>query len=152
VNCPDCERMLVKRLKAELEQVRKEREWGCVLWDWLREMLPDAGCCVEFDTEDLMRLAEKHGRARKVKSPSKYNYCGKKGRHASESSALGSGKFANMNAYRCPKCRCWHLTRDRQNPIDEATAALFTQNDKLSGGGAADSQQQTERTPRRPLK
>ena len=67
MNCPDCERMLVKRLKAELEQVRKEREWGCVLWDWLREMLPDAGCCVEFDTEDLMRLAEKHGRAGKVK-------------------------------------------------------------------------------------
>jgi hypothetical protein len=44
-----------------------DAEWGRVLWDWLREMLPDAGCCVEFDTEDLMRLAEKHGRARKVK-------------------------------------------------------------------------------------
>ena len=44
-----------------------DAEWGRVLWDWLREMLPDAGCCLEFDTEDLMRLAEKHGRARRVK-------------------------------------------------------------------------------------
>lgn len=41
-------------------------EWGRVLWDWLREMLPDAGFCMEFDTEDLMRLAEKHGRAKRV--------------------------------------------------------------------------------------
>lgn len=44
-----------------------DSEWGRVLWNWLREMLPDAGCCVEFDTEDLMKLAEKHGRAKRVK-------------------------------------------------------------------------------------
>jgi len=44
-----------------------DAEWGRVLWDWLREMLPDAGCILEFDTLDLMRLAEKHGRARRVK-------------------------------------------------------------------------------------
>jgi hypothetical protein len=44
-----------------------DAEWGRALWDWLREMLPDAGCCLEFDTDDLMRLAEKHGRARRVK-------------------------------------------------------------------------------------
>lgn len=43
-----------------------DAEWGRVLWDWLREMLPYSGCCLEIDTEDLMRLAEKHGRARKV--------------------------------------------------------------------------------------
>ena len=44
-----------------------DAEWGHVLWDWLREMLPDAGCCLEFDTEELMKLAEKHGRASRVK-------------------------------------------------------------------------------------
>lgn len=33
----------------------------------MRELLPDAGCCVEFDTDELMRLAQKHGRARRVK-------------------------------------------------------------------------------------
>jgi hypothetical protein len=44
-----------------------DAEWGRVLWDWLREMLPDAGCCLELDTDDLMRLAEKHGRSKRVK-------------------------------------------------------------------------------------
>lgn len=43
-----------------------DAEWGRALWDWLREMLPDAGCCLEFDTDDLMRLAEKHGRAKRI--------------------------------------------------------------------------------------
>ena len=44
-----------------------DAEWGRALWDWLREMLPDAGLFVEFDTEELMQLAEKNGRARRVK-------------------------------------------------------------------------------------
>jgi hypothetical protein len=44
-----------------------DAEWGRALWDWLREMLPDAGCCMEFDTDDLMKLAEKHGRSQRVK-------------------------------------------------------------------------------------
>ena len=43
-----------------------DAEWGRALWDWLREMLPDAGCCIEFDTEDMMKLAQKHGRAKRV--------------------------------------------------------------------------------------
>ncbi len=44
-----------------------DAEWGRVLWKWLRDMLPDAGYCVEFDTEELLNLAKCHGRARKVK-------------------------------------------------------------------------------------
>lgn len=44
-----------------------DAEWGLVLWNWIREMLPDADCYLEIDMEELMKLAEKHGRARKVK-------------------------------------------------------------------------------------
>lgn len=54
-------------LVAENRKLSAENKWGNVLWDWLREMLSDAGCCVEFDTEDLMQLAAKHGKAKKVK-------------------------------------------------------------------------------------
>lgn len=44
-----------------------DAEWGKALWDWIRERLSGGGCFVGFDPEDLMKLAEKHGRARKVR-------------------------------------------------------------------------------------
>lgn len=44
-----------------------DAEWGKALWDWITNtLLPSAGILVEFEVEDLMRLAQKHGRAKKV--------------------------------------------------------------------------------------
>lgn len=74
-DCKECERLKADyrllsesyhELRDQLEQAKADAQWGRVLWDWLREMLPDAGVCLEFDTEDLMRLAQKHGRAQRV--------------------------------------------------------------------------------------
>jgi hypothetical protein len=46
--------------------VSTDAEWGKALWNYLRDLLADAGCCFEIDPEDLMHLAAQHGRAKKV--------------------------------------------------------------------------------------
>lgn len=52
---------------SETERLKADAAWGRALWDWIREMLPNAGLCIEIDTEELMKLAEKHAKAKKVK-------------------------------------------------------------------------------------
>jgi hypothetical protein len=57
--------------------------------------------------------------------PSRYHYCGKKRRHATEAAALASGRWKRLHAYRCPKCRAWHLTSNRPKPVDAATVEML---------------------------
>ncbi len=69
-----------------------------------------------------------------MKSPSDYHYCGKKRRYISESHALMIGRHVNMdNAYRCPKCRYWHLTSKPKAIPCSGVIELFDLSEKPLG-------------------
>jgi hypothetical protein len=54
-------------IPGKVGRMSTDAQWGRALWDFLREKLPGADLYMEIDTEDLLRLAQEHGRVRKVK-------------------------------------------------------------------------------------
>ena len=61
-----------------------------------------------------------------MKSPSYYNYCKSKKQYYSENHALLGGRYLGMNnAYRCTKCRYWHLTSDPKFEAKKEMYELF---------------------------
>ena len=61
-----------------------------------------------------------------MRSPSDYNYCKSKIQYHSEKNALSVGIHLGYdNAYRCPKCKYWHLTSDPKFKEYEGIRELF---------------------------